>query len=1343
MEHGEEDNIEMSSLSWVEKRTLNEYASSEPREMTILRENEPSSRVVYLKQDGGTYKTRFEGRPDHFAVVNSGHLPEFSEVEAWGQTLWSQEVKPGYALVEKLGEQIGLKLSTSSRSDWYPADERYQLDVTLTNRAQFVGSLGAMAGLSIGTGFTTRADGPVRLTVRQDDTTYVTSSSLLQVPLATRLRKGYKEDVVSAQIFEAALESGSTDPLGSCPPETIERVHGLFGKVATEGYNVIAVLWAIVFLKAIGATTFATSPRGKGFLLRGMVHGIIIASVSACVLNSSCPNGTVCSFGECVLPLPNGAVCEESADCATCPCVEVFLPELGTWQLCQCPSPTRSPTTTRTPSRTPTRSQTSVRSSTPSASSFPAMSASPTSTRIPSASTTASRTATSTPTRSAVASSTSTATGLPTSSTTMTMNPTPSLTASTSASATPAVPVSPSTSPLSVSLSATETAIPPASATASALPTLVSTLSNTPSTLPSARATEMAPASVSRTGHPTPSPAYSTFAGIHVDGHFEHQNERRDAANTSDAARLAPLAIFGVIASAVESAVCIGSRLARTMSETQISGSTHNSTYGNYTYDSLIYYGIEEPTMAGVYCNDTYRMIPDPAVQEHNTRSLRSLELSSNPVFVYRDGSALTLRFIDEQVRIVEINIGGDFWNLVTNNSLLYVSLPVKTFWYTVTVVVRTRIGAMLESENAFTVIGERPCVIEDCYFCNMVNWDCTPELFKWLGVLTAVLIVVCILWLIAQFSATIFAAFALGSRCAIFCVKAAWNITRRKGRAIEGWVRVNAAADVTRAVVIMAMLSGTMGCDDSVVVGGEHITTVQSQSFSTSTIVTDQIVSMKGFGKTVCLLYQVGGLPVATLEIKSTSNAIECDLVNPYYTSSFETYALSSFRCNGAGPCPSNCDAESPRDAYGEFNSTNWISYPGETRCTRRCSGVSCGCLLPATGCVYTTYSLLPKNPVARVSEVSVCTRNPTFYYTLKDTQNQIVSSGEIDTVSEIGENNDYTFEILTQTPVDVPKDFPSHLVQTEGTSSLVDASKRGRPSYSTIGDIQADSKNLLASGNFTYDPRIVLRYDEKNKHDKVVTNTPGILMLSDAKGLPAVIGRSVWSTNTDSSTWATKIISYDSGDSPSLIAVRSKGAFTVTTLVNVVCPVVEFLSLEGCRDCSGGGLAKFTVSSKCLPGSVVVQGKGVVEGHVYMDDIPRDITVIVRSDDEDYSETWRFGDQEVRVKGHLELAIELGQTQLLYNGTEKERAHEGFKRGSWSWWEYSLFSIACLAAILACVFIIAIFVYPSVKGLVLMIKAGKKAAALVKDEVLPKKRVGSSRVADDLRRRIMSSMK
>lgn len=1341
MEFDFKENIETSPLSWGEKQSLLAFSKEPPRTIPIPKEHEPTSRVLFLKRDGSHYKTRFEGRPDHFAVVNSGNLPEHVEVEAWGATLWSQEVKPGYALVELLGEQTGLRLSTSSRSDWYPASERYHLDITLSSRCQYVGALGMLAGQSLGSGFTTRSSGPVRLSVAQDDTTYVTNSALLQVPLTCIPKRESKADVVSAQIFEAAVESGSTDPLGSCPEEVIERVHGIYGELDTSGLDAIAVLWAIVLVKSIGALEFTLRRRsGRGFTLRGLAFGILVAAVTACTLNSECAPPNVCSFGSCTPKLPNGALCEETADCELCPCIEIIMPGLGTPMFCQCPNPTRTSTNTPTPSRTPSRSrsasvsQSKTRSLSASMTPLTLPSASSSPSALPSGSTTptASRTAINTPS----SSSSPTGSARPTLSSSMTSLP----------SATGTVQATPSSSNQPTMTGSPSVLVSSASPSASSFPTThVSpsmTANPTSGASPIATST-VGTASATATALPgptvTPTPATVIPPADVVDGHFEHI---RDLNVTSGVRSMAPMFAFLLAARAVESAICIGTRLARTMSETQVAGSSLNSTSGNYTYDSILYYGIEEPTMRGSVCNDTYMLLPDVNVTEHRSRSLKSLELSSSPVFVYRDGSALTLRFIDERPRAVEVNIGGNFWNFVTNNSLLYVSLPVKTFWYTVTVVVRTRVNGVLESENAFTVQGERPCVIEDCYFCNLLNWDCTPVLFRWLAILSIILLAICVLWVAVQFSATILAVCGLGAKCSLYCGKALWNVTREKGKAIEGWVRTNAAADISRSVVIFCAVSGVLCCDNSVVVSSDHITTVLSQGYSTSTIVTDSIVSMRGFGGVVCLLYQEAGQPIATLEIKSTSNSIECDLVNPYYTSAFEIYSLSSFRCNGAGPCPDDCDDETPRDAYGEFNSTNWISYPGETRCTRRCSGLSCGCILPATGCVYTTYSLLPKNPVARVSEVSVCARNPSFYYTLKDTQNQVVSSGEIDTISEIGENDDFTFEILTQTPVDTPADFPTHLVQTQGTSSLVNAAKRGRPAYGMPGDIQADTKNLLASGNFTYDPRIVSRYDEKSKHDKVVTSPPGIFTMNSAKALPAVIGRAVWSTNTDSSTWASKITSYDSGDSPSLIAIRSKGSFTVTTLVNVVCPVVTFKSLVGCRECSGGALATFTVSSKCLSGSVVVRGKGAVGGHVYMDDIEREARIVVRSDEEDYSETWAFGDVEVEVEGHLELAIELGQTELLYNGTEKEKAHEGFKAGHWSWWEYSLFGLACAIAIVASLVVILLFAYPSAKLLVLGLRAGKKAVYVVKEEVIPSKRE-SAKSAEDLRRRILSGMR
>lgn len=1259
--------IETSTLPHPLKLALVDYARHErPEDMPIRMEQDPAVVIGYLKKlRNGNYSGTYEGRPTHFSITNSSCHPVYCEVTAWGETLVSMTVAAGYAIIEKFGQYSGLTLAALGRSDWYPTDAGGNTDITHTSVASHVGSRGSADGLSLGPGFSSGDKGPIEMTVLIDGLSYITNTAYLQVPEGQHVAEGWQNRVISATVFESASSCGITDPLEACSDDVVEQIFELTENVEVPAGMSITLVWVLTLFKCLGARSYCFTPRGAKRVYKAFLFGALLATVIACTTNSEC-SPSICSFGSCRPLLPPGSLCEESADCLGCPCIEKVLPELGWYFFCQCPDPTRSATNTATPSRTPSRSAT--RSPV-----VPSLTSTGTATRTPSASVST--------------------TANPTMSTTMTTLPS----ASPTQSATASIAVSPTasqtpTNALAASSSTTMTANPVASATGSStsLPT---------SAMASASQTGVWTASPSMTAvqsfvassAPTPLMPRPEMTEGAVAGHFEHQ---RQANITSGSSRVVPYGIFSLAVSAAEAARCIGSRLAKTMAEVQVSGVAINSTSGNYTYDKITYYGIEEPSLIGVYCNDSYLLLPDMVMAEHHSRSLKSLEVSSSPVFVYRDGNSLTLRFLDSQTRAVEINIDGIFWNMVTNNTLLYVSLPVKIFFYTVVVVVRTRIGPVIESENAFTIKGERPCIIEDCYFCNLLNWDCTPPLFRGMAILALILIGVCIIWVLLKSSVVILAIFKLGFNCSYYICGALWNVTKSQGLTLENWFRTNAARDVTRAVVILAMLSGTMACDDSFMVGSEHVTVTSDGAVTTAEISLDYAVSIRGFGSVVCLLYQVDGKPFATMEIKSTSNSIECDLVNPYYTSAFEVYAMSSFRCNGAGPCPGDCDGEAPRDAYGEFNSTNWLSYPGETRCTRRCSGIACGCLLPAAGCVYTTYSVLPKNPAARVSEVSVCNRNPSFYYTVKDSSGELVSSGEIDTLSEIGENGDYTFEILTQTPVDIPEDFPSHLIQTHGTSVLWDAAKRGQPRYGMPGDIQADTVDLLRDGNFTYDPRVIARFDEKTKHDKIVSNPPGIYAINEAKGLPAVIGRSVWSTNTDSSTWASKIVSYDSGYSPSLVSVRSKGSLTVTRIVNIVCPVVVFEGLAGCRECSGGATATFTVSSKCLSGTVTSSGGGSVISHVYMDSTPRKVDIVFRSNDEDYSETWEFGEVEVDVEGHLELAIELGQTTLLYNGTEKQKAHEGFRVGNWTWWEYSLFGVACLllivvfgGVVLACV--------------------------------------------------------
>lgn len=769
--------------------------------------------------------------------------------------------------------------------------------------------------------------------------------------------------------------------------------------------------------------------------------------------------------------------------------------------------------------------------------------------------------------------------------------------------------------------------------------------------------------------------------------------------NTSSGVRTGGilLALFSAVANA---ATCIGTRLARTSAEFQASGTRVNSTSGNYTYDPTVKYGIEEPTQAGTYCEDKYTPPAALEIVEHSSRSLKELVVSTSPVFVYLDNNAITLRFLDAQPREVEINAMGLYWNAVTESATYYIALPNEVFYKTTTIVVRTRINGLPESESAFTVEGRMPCVVMDCWVCNLTEWNCVPKVLKAVLVVFVILCCVVVLWLLFQCGATLLAVCSLGANCGLIATRAIWNSLSKQGRSMAEWARVNGARDTQRGVVIALMVCGVLCCDDSFTISASSFQKVNYPDHSEYSLTINSEISMRGPGTTSCVIFSDGDSLVAQLVIRQSSSLLVCDLVNPYYTSSFSVYALSSFRCNGAGPCPNNCDAVMPRDAYGEFNTTNWIDYPGETRCSRRCQGIACGCLLPSAGCVYTTYSLLPEEPTARVSEVSTCNRQPSFLYELTDSEGQVIATGEVDTVSEIGEDGEMVVEILSQSYPDLPQNFPSHLVQTKSESTLIDSSRRGYPQEGRAGDIQADSNAELISGDFIYDPRVIQRMDEKNKHDKVVSTRPGINSLRGQIVLPAVVGRSVWSTNSDPGHWATKIQSYDPSAENTIIGVRTKGNYTVTTVRNVVCPVVTLLSVEGCRECLSGARATFLVRSKCLQGSVLVTGPGVVERMVTMTQLETEEYVVFRSDDESYSEKWKFGDLEVRVEGDLQLGFELEQQTLLYNGTDKDSASKTFRLGEWKWWEYGLFSLVLAVALGAVVAVLVLVVYPSVKA-------------------------------------------
>lgn len=1337
------------------------------------RSSDPAEFEVVLLMSGtrGWHGT-FAGKPTHYALINRSYATKKFVVGVSGKPVDSFEVEGGYAQVKKMPScpPSGFSIEGPVSSTWVRPDKSGSDPIFLDRKVTYVEPGDYVATRSLGVGYSLQERGPHPYKLDCEGVSFRSTTAKLEMPAFLAVSPDWGTAVCAAAVYEAVERNHPHDPHDHLGPEVVEEIHGsLPSTPRPEGMSAVAFIWLMTLVHCMGGRVIKTKKRADGkTVFKAMLMAGLIAYVTAlsCTTNSQCPGfsnpvtGTTCIFGTCLPKGFDGGMCDDSADCwVNCGCATTNPPR-GSCLRCgatQTQTPTTSSSKSSTPASTPTStstrfpsssssgsitvSATSTSSSTGSVTSLPSSTASmsvlpsasvsastsasqsagpttsPSSSAFPSSAASETPSATSGPTGSATPAGTASAsvTALPTASNTAAVLPSTTMTASSAPTATPTM--IPTSQP---SASVTASTQPTQSISMTALPSSSSSLTSTPS---HSQSQTLSMSAVWPTSSASRSPlASAALLSSMIDGHFNHNQERGETLVTSSGPRLGGIFI-GIFAAAVEAATCVGSRLARTSAELQLSGTSTNSTAGNYTYDSSVRYGIEEPTQVGVYCEDTYAPPPLLEVIEHGSRSLKQLVVSTSPVFIYLDNNVITLRFLDAQPREVEVNAMGMYWNAATETATYYLALPNEVFYKTTSIVVRTRVNGLPESESAFTVEGRMPCVVEDCWICNLSQWDCIPKILKAVLVVFILLCCVVLLWVLFQCGATIMAICSLGANCGLFTTRAVWNSLSRQGKAMADWAKKNGARDVQRAVVIAAMLSGVLACDDSFTISASSLQKVVYPDHSEYSLTMNTELTMRGPGSTSCIIFSDGESLVAQLVIRQSSSLMVCDLVNPYYTSAFSVYALSSFRCNGAGPCPDDCDSITPRDAYGEFNSTNWISYPGETRCTRRCQGFACGCILPASGCVYTTYSVLPEKPTARVSEVSVCNRQPSFLYELTDSEGQTIATGEIETVSELGEDGDVVIEILTQSYPNLPQDFPTHLVQTKAESTLLSSSRRGSPQQGMVGDIQSDSNAQLNSGDFIYDPRIIQRYDEKNKHDKVVSSRPGIDSLRGQIVLPAVIGRSVWSTNTDPDHWATKIQSFDPSAEKTTLAVKTKGNYTVSTVKNVVCPVITFVSMEGCHDCESGAKATFTVRSKCLQGSVLVTGEGVVSRMVTLATSETTESVVFRTDKEDYDEKWSFGDVTVRVEGELQMGFELEQQTLLYNGTDRDSASKTFRLGEWKWWEYTVFSIVLGVALVSVIAVLVLCVYPSVKTALLARKllAVKKDSAPIRVDTRP----------------------
>uniref|UniRef100_A0A914V113 Integrase catalytic domain-containing protein n=1 Tax=Plectus sambesii TaxID=2011161 RepID=A0A914V113_9BILA len=212
--------------------------------------------------------------------------------------------------------------------------------------------------------------------------------------------------------------------------------------------------------------------------------------------------------------------------------------------------------------------------------------------------------------------------------------------------------------------------------------------------------------------------------------------------------------------------------------------------------------------------------------------------------------------------------------------------------------------------------------------------------------------------------------------------------------------------------------------------------------------------------GQDSCLLIKdPNGQPIGTLSIEVEKVTLECQAKNEYFTRSFTMKVESSKRCAGSGSCIEKRCGEVRIDSKVNELGEEANNSPGFTYCTESCGGLSCGCFLGVSGCLfYRTYA----SPTSDTTyEVFSC---PAWEYKVKSTIRLNLQNENVQQVFEMKPGVAVTWKNIKLTLISVtspPVPILGSQFLTDGTKTVVvKASAGSQPVSGTVGELQCANR-------------------------------------------------------------------------------------------------------------------------------------------------------------------------------------------------------------------------------------------------------------------------------------------
>jgi len=393
--------------------------------------------------------------------------------------------------------------------------------------------------------------------------------------------------------------------------------------------------------------------------------------------------------------------------------------------------------------------------------------------------------------------------------------------------------------------------------------------------------------------------------------------------------------------------------------------------------------------------------------------------------------------------------------------------------------------------------------------------------------------------------------------------------------------------------VLCILLVPGIMACDTNIILSGDQVDCVVHGVTEECTIKTQSFITLPTVGATICLtiLNNHGNLLMGHLNITYEQSLAVANLGLEYWTSNREIVTASAKYCGGTQFCNAQKDCSTIKNRttaddalYGAVT-----MLPGLTDCGDSCGCAACKCFQCQESCLYRRFAINPVPTIWSVRKITTSRIAPRLEVCFRPVGGEKNCTTGVFTAGAskvFGGNYSMTYLGSFQTSFD----FFDHkiLVSEDKTAAyFVEAAPPNLPMAGIPGEIQANSPHAFVNTNsesFIFSQDICKAYvsDSTAYFDCVA---PPLNEVVKGTPLPTISDGVLWTYSSDDTLIGDVLVP------PGLtFSMIGTGDLKFITTRIQVCPVLEFVEIQGVWGSPTGAKATIRGFSRCLPGKCIL---------------------------------------------------------------------------------------------------------------------------------------------------------